>query len=576
MNDTLSYHKGHPNPMSYRPHWSSLNGSWSFLFDDEDIGIKKRYFDKFPKDHETINVPYAYESAKSGITDKRKHNVMWYKKTFNYHKITDVTILHIERSDYITIAWLNGHYLGEHKGGYDAFSFEIQDYLLEGNNDLVIRVFDSKDARQLRGKQTWKEQPFECFYHGTSGIYGDVWLEGVHPQYIQHFEVVASYQKALLSIDAEVTSDCIGASLIINASHKGNQILRHTIKVESEAMKLSLPIPTPLYPWSVDSPSLYDLEFTIERNGIVLDHVLSYFGINEVGSKHREILLNGKPTFLKFALDQGYFLGGDLTGTLEDFELDLRYLKDAGFNGVRKHEKVESNLFYYLADRDGLLNWLELPSPHQFDESEMPIISEQWKNIIKQHISHPSLMAYVCYNESWGVHQIKVDKKQQQASITLYELAKSIDPVRFVISNDGWEHTKSDLLTIHNYQESKQELLEMYHDLTDNLKESGNGKANNTRMCYADGFKYNNEPLVFSEFAGIAIDHSTSDGWGYGSPASGVDGFLNKLKGQIYAIKELGIFSGYCITQLTDVYQETNGLMTQDRNIKIRPDLLIK
>lgn len=575
MNDTLSYHKGHPNPMSYRPHWSSLNGPWSFVFDDDDIGIKKRYYEAFPKDHITINVPYAYEAPKSGINDKKEHNILWYRKTFEYHQIKEVTLLHIERSDYITKAWLNGNYLGEHIGGYDAFSFDIKDYLIEGNNELVIRVFDSKDPRQLRGKQTWKETPFECFYHGTSGIYGDVWLESVSGEHISHFEVMAFYQKATINIETEITKVSKGASLVILAAYHGDSVLKHMIPIDGESMSVSLPLPSPLHPWSVETPNLYDLELVIERNGIVLDQVLSYFGINEPSTSERKILLNNKPTFLKFVLDQGYFPGGDLTGTLEDYELDINYLKEAGFNGVRKHEKVEGNLFYYLADRDGLLNWLELPSPHQFDESEMPLISKQWSNIIKQHISHPSLMAYVCYNESWGVHQIRTDKKQQ-ASKSLYELAKRIDTKRFVISNDGWEHTTSDLLTVHNYQESKQELLDMYKNSVEELEQSGNTRANQTRLCYADGYKYNNEPLVFSEVAGIAIDHSSSEGWGYGSPASGVDGFLEKLQGQIEAIKELGIFSGYCITQLTDVYQETNGLMTQDRNIKIRSDLLAK
>jgi len=574
MKDTKSYYPGHPNPCFYRPVWQSLNAAWDFLFDDADIGIAKRFFHKFPDNFQLINVPYAYESPLSGIVDKSEHNVLWYRKTFKHTVSNKLILLHIERCDYHTIVWLNGQYIGEHIGGYDAFTFTLNQHLREGENELILRVYDSKDPTQLRGKQTWKEKPFECFYHGASGIYGDVWLETVDKAYLKHVEVIAIKNSKQLNIKASFSKDALGKAIEIAGFFDDKLVLSKTFAISKEEQAFAIDIPDPLHLWTTAKPQLYDLRFDIKNSSETIDTVLSYFGINTPTIKQQKILLNDAPVFLKFALDQGYFPGGDLTGTYDDFMTDINYLKVAGFNGVRKHEKVEGNLFYYLADRDGLLNWLELPSPHKFDQSMEEIITAQWRRIITQHMSHPSLIAYVCYNESWGVQQIKTNPDQQLISVHLYHEAKRLDPYRFAISNDGWEHTISDLLTVHNYQENKADLLATYQNLKVDLVNEGNANANEHRVCYADGFKYRGEPIVFSEFAGIAIDTSTDEGWGYGKPAAGVSGFTTKLKGQIEAIAENGSFVGYCITQLTDVYQETNGLMTQDRHIKIDPNIL--
>lgn len=576
MKDTKSYQSGHPNPRFYRPSWRTLNGSWSFVFDDENIGVKEAYFNRFPQQHLTINVPYAYESPRSGIDDKSEHNILWYRTSFSHHSSEKTLLLHIEKSDYLTTVYLNGYLVGEHQGGYDAFSLVLTPFVKEGLNDLVIRMYDSKDARQLRGKQTWKETPFECFYHGTSGIYGDVWLEEVDPSYVKHVELFPSFSSKSILTKMDFSVESIGKSVEIAVYFNETLLAKKQMLVSKTTEQMTLELPEPLHLWRVDQPQLYDVEIKLDSNGILCDKVLTYFGINSPSIDGKNICFNGTPLFLKLVLDQGYFHQGDLTGTEADYLVDISYLKKAGFNGVRKHEKIESNLFFYLADREGLLNWLELPSPHLFDEMESNNIANQWERIVRQHLSSPSLMAYVCYNESWGVHQIKNDEKQQKFATRLYYEIKQIDPNRFVISNDGWEHTISDLLTVHNYQESKEDLLKTYAPMMENLRTLGNSAANETRMCYADGYRYRNEPIVLSEFAGIALDTNTNEGWGYGKAAIGVDGFAKKLQGQIEAIYESGNFSGYCITQLTDVYQEKNGLLTQDRQIKISPEILRK
>lgn len=569
MQHTKSYFPGHPNPQAYRPNWTLLNGEWNFLFDDADTGINDQYQKTFPKNTLKINVPYAYESERSGITDKTEHNILWYQKTFTFTKTKEVVLLHIEKSDYITKVWLNGDFIGEHTGAYDAFTFDVTSQILEGENSLVIRVFDSKDARQLRGKQTWKATPFECFYHGTSGIYGDVWLEEVSSVYLQNFTLRASGIDKKLEINAIFSEMAIGKKIEIEGVFAGKKLFNEQFKVLSKKQLLLINIPDPLMLWDVNNPRLYDLKISLKDEDKTYDVVLSYFGINDVSIQDKYLTLNGQKTYLKFVLDQGYFWGGDLTATLEDFMIDINYLKDSGFNGVRKHEKIESKLFFYLADVYGLLNWLELPSPHQFDINEGDNIKKQWTRIMKEHISHPSIMTYVCYNESWGVHQVLTDEVQQKFTVELYDLTKKLDPYRPAISNDGWEHTISDLLTVHNYQESYEDLVKTYSDMAENLKTVGDSMANESRRAYAQNYKYRGEPILMTEFAGIAIDHNTSEGWGYGKAANGVDGFMKKLEDQIKAIYHFPFFVGYCITQLSDVYQEKNGLLTHDRKVKI-------
>lgn len=570
MRHTKSYHEGHPNPQAYRPCWQLLNGEWDFLFDDENIGEKEKYYKNFPKDNNLkIIVPYAYESPKSGIEDKSEHNILWYKKVFVHKKSKDKVILHFEKSDYITKVWLNGHFVGSHTGGYDAFSFEVTDEIKDGENTLIVRVFDSKNARQLRGKQTWKATPFECFYDGTSGIYGDVWLEEVNTKHLESFIIETSGKDRKLFINAIVSEEAINKYFEIKVEFAGKTLQKERFIINNIEDAYELELTSPLKLWSSETPNLYDLTLSIIDEDKVTDEVLSYFGINDVGIKGKFITLNGEETYLKFVLDQGYFWGGDLTGTFDDFMLDINYLKKAGFNGVRKHEKIESKLFFYLADINGLLNWIELPSPHEFNIDESEIIKHQFTRIIKEHMSHPSVMTYICYNESWGVHKILENKVEQDFTVELYKLAKSIDKRRLVISNDGWEHTISDLLTVHNYQETYEQLFATYKDMLENLKTTGNAMANETRKAYANNYIYRGEPILMTEFAGIAIDNNTSDGWGYGKAAKGVEGFLNKLEHQVALIKHFDFFTGYCITQLSDVYQEKNGLLTHDRKIKI-------
>ncbi len=568
MRNVLSYEKSHPNPHFYRKNWKSLNGNWKFLFDADDSGLKKEYPNREPNGTLTIKVPYAYETEKSGIVDKRVCFIIWYWKKISRPAWNQRIILHFDRCDYFFEGWIDGLFIGNHQGGYDAFSFDITDFLHGQNNLVAIRVYDDKNPAHLRGKQTWKEGPFECFYRTTTGIYGDVWLEEVATTHLTSFQTRFQKEKNILrfEIKAEATNENNIVSVSVSFEGKNLGETQGHFK-DGKAFASLVFDPQDLHLWSVDNPALYDVKLNLENGNKTIDSVLSYFGINNVEISSQGIVLNGKKTVLKFVLDQGYFPGSDLTGFEKDYVKDIQLVKKMGFNGVRKHQKVETELFHYLADREGLLTSLEMPSPHKYDLKEEKTIKQQWERILKEHKGHPSLISLVCFNESWGVQEIKENQTEQAFANSLYAISHHVFPSIPVISNDGWEHTQSDLLTFHDYEETSFDFFKTYQAFKDLKGKKGNGPANAERKAFANGYHYENQPLYLDEFAGIVLLKDEKKGWGYHS-ADSEDAFIAKYADQLSGIKELG-FAGYCATQLTDVFQEKNGFVDSSRHPKV-------
>jgi hypothetical protein len=287
---------------------------------------------------------------------------------------------------------------------------------------------------------------------------------------------------------------------------------------------------------------------------------------------HSGIYLNRDPIYLKMLLDQGYFLNSGLTPISEaDIIKDIELTKQMGFNGIRKHQKIEDERFYYYCDILGLYVWLEMPSPYEFSNNMSKKITEEWIKIVKQYRHYPSIMTYVLFNESWGIPSVKYDKKQQNLTLSLYYLTKSLDQSRFVISNDGWEHTKSDIITIHNYVEEGKDLFKIYANLETHLSNQYEN-THQVKQVFASNFSYEGQPIVFSEYGGIAF--TKDQGWGYGRKVDDEITFINRLEGLTDAIKKIKKISGYCLTQTTDVEQEVNGLLKPNREPKIEIDTI--
>lgn len=571
--DMLNY----PRPQFFRTDWLSLNGQWDFAFDDKNVGEDEEYYIDFPEEQK-INVPFTYETALSGIGKDRVHNYVWYNKSIVLPDIDPgkKLIMHFEGSDYCTKVWVNGNYVGENTGGYHRFSFDVTDYIKAGDNQITVKVEDSLSLEQARGKQRYKHESFSCWYIQTTGIWKTVWLETVSENYFTYVKNTPDYDNGTVSLEYEIAADyseCNKYGYKVEAviSFDGKVINQKTISLDSNHGETVMSVneensENKIKYWSPEEPNLYDIEYRLYRSDELIDTVSSYFGVRKISISGDKILLNGNELNLKMLLDQGYWKDSHLTppsgqALIDDIDLALRY----GYNGIRKHQKIEDERFLYWCDVKGVLVWSEMASFYSYNDRSVSSFTDEWTKIVRQNYNHPSIITWVPFNESWGFDELAGDTTKQSFINSIYYLTKSMDSTRPVITNDGWEHTISDIITIHDYRQNGDEL---YAAFTDENLEILNGLIAYScgKKLFADGYKYNGQPVIMSEYGGIALQ--SDSGWGYGEMASGEADFLEKFKGVTEAVTSIPYISGYCYTQLTDVQQEINGLLNEDRTAK--------
>lgn len=572
-----SYIKDYPRPQFVRKEWKSLNGEWNFIFDDNDEGEIKKYFLDFPKFNK-IHVPFTYETKLSEIEDESVHYIVWYNRKINISKEqlqNNNVILNFEGSDYKTKVWINGTYIGENIGAYSRFSFNIEKYIIEGENNITVKVEDSLSKDQPRGKQRYKKESWKCWYIQTTGIWKTVWLEWVSKKYLKAVKITPNTDKIQLEIETNLSEQDIEKQkyyIETEISFNGKTLNKTTEIINSNYHKMETDIVQEgiehsIQKWSINNPNLYDINYKLYCEDKVLDNVDSYFGIRKIEIKENKIYLNGEQLYLKLILDQGYWKESHLTPPNEESLIkDIESVLAFGYNGIRKHQKVEDERFLYWCDVKGVLVWSEMANCYNFDDNSLHNFINEWIKVVKQNYNHPSIITWVPINESWGVPDISVSKKEQNFATTLYYLTKAIDNTRPVISNDGWEHTTSDIITIHDYKQDDELLYQEYTDkemkVLNNLKEY-NGK----HRLFANGYKYEGQPVIMSEYGGVAIN--SKEGWGYGKQVKDEKELIERFTKLTRAIKNIPYISGYCYTQLTDVQQEMNGLMNAKRNYKI-------
>ena len=574
----------YPRPDFERSEWLNLNGEWDFEFDDEYRGEKEKWY-KFKKFSGKIIVPFCYESALSRIEDTSFHNNVWYKReviipdSFKGERI----ILNFGAVDYYAKVWINGELVGTHTGGYTPFKFDITNVLKEEKNTIVVMVEDSStNTSQPRGKQRWKEENFGCWYTQVTGIWQTVWLEAVSETYIEKVKITPDIDTGSIKLDVFINGIVEGYVLNTVVSFKDLEVANIKTKLYKNIFSYSINIKSDhfefkLLTWSPSDPNLYDIRFELIKDINVVDNVKSYFGMRKVSTKNGAVLINNQPVYQRLVLDQGYFDGGLLTAASdEDYVQDIEMIKKFGFNGVRMHQKVEDPRFLYWADKMGILVWGEMGSPFEFNDSMITSNTNEWRQVVERDYNHPSIIVWTLMNESWGIPNILVDKRQQYHTISLYYMVKSYDETRLVISNDGWEHTVSDIATFHDYTQDG-EVLYKKICFKDKILEEPicfMGNILGTKYMFAEGYKYNGQPILFSECCGTAFN--SEKGWGYGNSVQTEEDFLNRYKSIINAIYKSSYIVGFCCTQLTDVQQEINGLMTIDRKPKVDPEKFSK
>lgn len=578
------YIKDYPRPQFVRKDWQSLNGEWDFVFDDKNEGEMKKYFLDFPKVNK-ICVPFTYETKLSGIEDESIHYIVWYNRKIKISKeqlYNQKLILNFEGSDYKTKVWINGNYVGEHIGGYSRFSFDIENYITEGDNDITVRVEDSLSKNQPRGKQRYKKESWKCWYIQSTGIWKTVWIECLSKQYLKSVKNIPNIDKVQLEVETNLSEDDIEHEnyyFEAEISFKGQILNKQKKKICSPYQKIEMhimgeKIEHSVQKWSTNHPNLYDICYKLYCNNEVIDTVYSYFGIREISIKGNQIFLNEKQIYLKLILDQGYWKDSHLTPPNEESIIkDIEGALAFGYNGIRKHQKIEDERFLYWCDVKGVLVWSEMANCYEFNDNALQNFTNEWINVVKQNYNHPSIITWVPINESWGVPEVSEAKKQQDFINSLYYLTKAIDDTRPVVSNDGWEHTISDIITIHDYKQDDVLLYQEYND--ENKSVLQNLKAyNGKHKLFAKGYQYEGQPVIMSEYGGIAIN--SNEGWGYGKQVKDEKEFIDRFVKLTKVIKDIPYLSGYCYTQLTDVQQEVNGLMNAERNYKIQPDIINK
>lgn len=572
LNHVKCYIKDYPRPQFVRRDWLNLSGEWDFVFDDANEGESKKFYEQFPKETRKITVPFSYLCKNSGIGDTARHDFLWYSRSLNIdaEKLSGCVNLIFEGSDYTTKVWANGVLAGVHNGGCGRFSFDITKLLKCGENTLVVKTEDDFRTDKPRGKQRWKNDNFGCWYEETSGIYKTVWLDFTAAKAIKDVQIVPHYDEHLVEF---VFSAPKGYTVCAEVERDGCKESCGCAEVNSAYTKLVLPIDAECEHWGMKpwTAGLYDVTFMLkDTDGNILDTVGSYFGFRKFEIIGDRLYFNDRPLYLKMLLDQGYWRDSHLTPPDEDAIVkDVILTKEAGFNGIRKHQKLEDERFYYYCDILGVFVWAEMPSAYAFNENTVETVSAEWTSEVKQLRNHPSVMAWVPFNESWGVGGIHCDKTQQAFTESMYYLTKTLDgEKRPVISNDGWEHTKSDIITIHNYAQYGERIIAEYKDKERAL---GSEVVNewSGRSALAEGYKYEGQPVIISEFGGIAYSKDKKNGcWGYGDGVLDEKAYLERLKSLMDAIKALPYVCGYCLTQTTDVMQEVNGIVDMERTPK--------
>ena len=536
---------------------------------------------RWPKTTGPHSCPLCVSTKLSGINDKNVHECVWYARTFEVPEqwVGRDLLLNFGAVDYSSTVWINGHEVGHNQGGHVPFQFDIAPYIKTTRNRLTVRVEDSQSPQQPRGKQSATGLPQSIDYYCTTGIWQTVWLEPVPPIRIEEIRVITHAPSNVVELTVFLHAPSAAWRIEAEVS-EGGKVVASADDVTSLATgRIILSIPYAKL-WTAETPHLYDLRLRLYKEAEVVDEVRSYVGLRAIRLVDGQFLLNGETTYLKMVLDQGYWPDGLLTApTDEAMQTDIGWIKAFGFNGVRKHQKIEDPRWLYWCDRLGLLVWEEMPNAREWSSQAENRLSAEWQTAVRRDYNHPCIVAWVPVNESMGFPGLEQEHCGQYAFIErMVRVTRRLDATRPVIDNDGWEHTDiTDICAIHDYTPTAEALAKRYDQTL-----AGAGLPERVwigeKPLFARGSKYRGQPIMLSEVGGfltiptnIPLDKRDMLYQFYGShetPEELFDRYQDLMRG----IASLKFLAGFCYTQLTDVEQETNGLLTYDRRPKVPPE----
>lgn len=569
----------HPRPRLTRDNWTDLNGDWQFAYDDEDAGIAGNWQRDAARLDRSIRVPYPPESELSGIGDTGFHPVLWYRRSFEAKaKKGERVLLHFGAVDYRATVWVNGERVATHEGGHTPFSADITAAMVAtGLQVVVVRAEDRPgDVTQPRGKQDWQLKPHAIWYHRTSGIWQTVWLEGVPDTFVEELQLTPKLEAASVAVEIGLNRAMTG-SVEIELTKGGTLLARHRVTANDARLKFDVAIPALRNGvhrgdllWTPDNPNLIDVSLTLlDESDRPFDRLKSYFGLRSAGIGGGRFLLNDRPVFVRSVLEQGYWPKSHLAAPDADaLKREVELIKSLGFNSVRIHQKIEDPRFLYWADHLGLMVWGEIANAYEFSPLAVERLTREWIEAVRRDRSHPSIVAWVPINESWGVTDIALRQDEQDFATSLYYLTKALDPSRPVISNEGWEHTISDVLGVHDYTQFGAQLTDRYAT-SEAIEHTLTGMQPSRKRLLLRPEDRRGQPVMLTEFGGLSIHPKSGEAWfGYATAQSDSE-YLEMLKALFDAIYDSTDLAGYCYTQITDTRQETNGLYDENRKPKL-------
>jgi beta-galactosidase/beta-glucuronidase len=551
----------YPRPQLVRKQWLNLNGQWDFEIDNSQVGRAKKFNERKNLDQK-ITLPFCPESKLSGIGNVDYMNAVWYKRDLEIPKewAGKRILLNFGAVDYHAVVYINGKYVGEHRGGYTPFTLDITDQLTEsGNYVTVLAEDDVKSGNQPVGKQSQAYYSAGCSYTRTTGIWQTVFLEPVSSFYVKNFKLVPDVETVSASLTVQLNAYAVGCKVTVSASYEGKPMGSSSTVVQSMSASLSLPL-AEKHLWEVGCGRLYDLTITVEKDGEMLDEVESYFGLRSVALTNQKFLLNGKSVFGRWVLDQGFYPDGIYTApTDEALKADIEASQKLGFNGARLHQKIFEPRFLYWADKLGYLVWGEHGNwgIKTWDIGQIRNWLPEWMESVERDFNHPALIGWCPFNETWD----NDGRRQSDDLIKLcWQVTKAMDPTRPVIDTSGNFHVGpyTDIYDIHDYDQ----------DVENYTKRIGKGVFE----TFKDRQKWYGQPFFVSEYGGIQWSMGKS-GWGYGNAPKTEEEFIQRYKGLTEAMLNNPDCFAFCYTQLYDVEQEQNGLMTYDRKFKFDPKI---
>ena len=568
----------HPRPQFQRERWLNLNGAWDFSFDFGCSGEEHGWHEDPAALDQTILVPFCPESRLSGVAHTDFIPAIWYHRRFELPAewAGQRILLHFGAVDYDCRAWVNGKPVGCHLGGSVSFTFDITGAVQPGANGLVVQARDdTRSGLQPGGKQCHELHSYSCLYTRTTGIWQTVWLEATPRHSIESVHIVSDLDGGRFVL-TPVFHNAVRGLAFRATLIEDEQVVAEASTPAASGASLSLDIPDP-HPWTCADPHLYDLRFELLAGGEVIDTVVSYAGLRKFHIEGHKFYLNNEPIFLRFVLDQGFYPDGLWTAP-DDAELkaDIERSKAVGFNGARLHQKVFEERFHYWADRLGYLTWgefcdwgIDFGLPQAVHNHQ-----REWREVMLRDRNHPSIVAWTPFNETIDAAR-KHPEAQHRSHMEIYEMTRALDPTRPAHDTSGYVHVRTDIFTVHDYDQDPQAFRERYAPVDPRHPESAYVRFPELSV------PYEGQPYVVDEYGGtwwakgseaVGADHDA--GWGYGNRPQDIEEVYARIEQLTAALTQHPHIAGYTYTQLTDVEQEQNGIYTYDRRLKFDAERL--